>query len=138
MTTQTPSAQTLYKTYLVGGAVRDALMGLAPMDCDFVVVGASPEVLLAQGYTAVGKDFPVFLHPNSHQEYALARTERMPSASFSRATEHSPSAHARSQVSQRTALRTSARNSARSLRSATLATRANAAVASAGTEASAE
>jgi tRNA nucleotidyltransferase (CCA-adding enzyme) len=82
MTTQTPSAQTLYKTYLVGGAVRDALMGLAAVDCDFVVVGASPEVLLAQGYTAVGKDFPVFLHPNSHQEYALARTERKTGAGY--------------------------------------------------------
>jgi tRNA nucleotidyltransferase (CCA-adding enzyme) len=62
--------------YMVGGAVRDALLGLAVKDRDWVVVGASPETLLAQGYVAVGKDFPVFLHPKTHEEYALARTER--------------------------------------------------------------
>jgi tRNA nucleotidyltransferase (CCA-adding enzyme) len=64
------------KTYLVGGAVRDALMGLAGSDRDWVVVGGTPEALVAQGYKPVGKDFPVFLHPETHEEYALARTER--------------------------------------------------------------
>jgi tRNA nucleotidyltransferase (CCA-adding enzyme) len=64
------------KIYLVGGAVRDALMGLAGSDRDWVVVGGTPEALVAQGYQPVGKDFPVFLHPNTHEEYALARTER--------------------------------------------------------------
>jgi tRNA nucleotidyltransferase (CCA-adding enzyme) len=64
------------KTYLVGGAVRDALMGLAGSDRDWVVVGGTPEALVAQGYQPVGKDFPVFLHPETHEEYALARTER--------------------------------------------------------------
>jgi tRNA nucleotidyltransferase (CCA-adding enzyme) len=62
--------------YLVGGAVRDALMGLPVKDRDYVVVGATPEELVALGYTPVGKDFPVFLHPDTKQEYALARTER--------------------------------------------------------------
>ena len=64
------------QTYLVGGAVRDALLGLPVKDRDWVVVGATPEQLLAQGYLAVGRDFPVFLHPQTHEEYALARTER--------------------------------------------------------------
>jgi tRNA nucleotidyltransferase (CCA-adding enzyme) len=64
------------KTYLVGGAVRDALMGLPVKDRDWVVVGATPQDLLNAGYTPVGRDFPVFLHPQSHEEYALARTER--------------------------------------------------------------
>ena len=64
------------KTYLVGGAVRDALMGLAGSDRDWVVVGGTPEALVAQGYQPVGRDFPVFLHPDTHEEYALARTER--------------------------------------------------------------
>ncbi|ART82087.1 multifunctional CCA tRNA nucleotidyl transferase/2'3'-cyclic phosphodiesterase/2'nucleotidase/phosphatase [Oceanisphaera profunda] len=62
--------------YLVGGAVRDALLGLPVVDRDYVVVGALPEQLLQQGYQQVGKDFPVFLHPKSKDEYALARTER--------------------------------------------------------------
>ncbi len=62
--------------YLVGGAVRDALLGLEGSDRDWVVVGATPEELVAQGYLPVGKDFPVFLHPVTRQEYALARTER--------------------------------------------------------------
>ena len=62
--------------YLVGGAVRDALLNLPVKDRDWVVVGATAEQLLAQGYQPVGKDFPVFLHPHSHEEYALARTER--------------------------------------------------------------
>jgi tRNA nucleotidyltransferase (CCA-adding enzyme) len=64
------------KVYLVGGAVRDALMGHAGADRDWVVVGGTPEALVAQGYQPVGKDFPVFLHPDTHEEYALARTER--------------------------------------------------------------
>lgn len=62
--------------YQVGGAVRDALLGLPVKDRDFVVVGATPEQMVAQGYRPVGKDFPVFLHPESQEEYALARTER--------------------------------------------------------------
>ena len=62
--------------YLVGGAVRDELLGLPVRERDWVVVGARPEDLLAQGYKAVGKDFPVFLHPQTGEEYALARTER--------------------------------------------------------------
>ncbi|MEQ9898630.1 multifunctional CCA addition/repair protein [Pectobacterium punjabense] len=64
------------KIYLVGGAVRDSLLSLPVTEKDWVVVGATPENLLAQGYQQVGKDFPVFLHPVSHDEYALARTER--------------------------------------------------------------
>ncbi|MFM9878827.1 MAG: multifunctional CCA tRNA nucleotidyl transferase/2'3'-cyclic phosphodiesterase/2'nucleotidase/phosphatase [Burkholderiaceae bacterium] len=62
--------------YLVGGAVRDALLGLPVQDRDWLVVGATPQQMLAQGYLAVGKDFPVFLHPQTREEYALARTER--------------------------------------------------------------
>ena len=64
------------KVYEVGGAVRDALLGLPVKERDWVVVGASADELLAQGYRRVGKDFPVFLHPTSGDEYALARTER--------------------------------------------------------------
>ncbi len=64
------------KTYLVGGAVRDSLLNLPIKDKDYVVVGAEPQELLAQGYTQVGKGFPVFLHPKSKQEFALARLER--------------------------------------------------------------
>ena len=64
------------QTYLVGGAVRDQLLGLNVTERDWVVVGATPEQLLAQGYQQVGRDFPVFLHPRTHEEYALARTER--------------------------------------------------------------
>ena len=64
------------KTYLVGGAVRDQLLGLPVRERDWVVVGARPEELLSAGYQAVGKDFPVFLHPETKEEYALARTER--------------------------------------------------------------
>lgn len=62
--------------YLVGGAVRDQLLNIAVYDKDWVVVGSTPQDLLDQGYTAVGKDFPVFLHPQTKQEHALARTER--------------------------------------------------------------
>ncbi len=64
------------KSYIVGGAVRDEILGLPVKDRDFVVVGATAEEMLAAGYQAVGKDFPVFLHPETHEEYALARTER--------------------------------------------------------------
>jgi tRNA nucleotidyltransferase (CCA-adding enzyme) len=64
------------KAYVVGGAVRDALLGRPHADQDWVVVGASPEEMVQAGFTAVGRDFPVFLHPTSKQEYALARTER--------------------------------------------------------------
>ena len=62
--------------YSVGGAVRDELLGLPVKDHDYVVVGSSPDEMLALGYKPVGKDFPVFLHPKTHEEYALARTER--------------------------------------------------------------
>ena len=62
--------------FVVGGAVRDALMGLPVNDRDWVVVGSTPEAMSAQGYVPVGKDFPVFLHPQTREEYALARTER--------------------------------------------------------------
>ncbi len=62
--------------FTVGGAVRDELLGLPVKDRDYVVVGASPEEMLARGFRPVGKDFPVFLHPSTHEEYALARTER--------------------------------------------------------------
>jgi len=64
------------KTYIVGGAVRDRLLGLPVADRDYVVVGATPDDMLARGFQPVGKDFPVFLHPDTHEEYALARTER--------------------------------------------------------------
>ena len=64
------------KTYTVGGAVRDGLLGLPVKDRDHVVVGATPQQLLERGFRPVGKDFPVFLHPDTHEEYALARTER--------------------------------------------------------------
>jgi len=62
--------------YVVGGAVRDDLLGLPQSDRDWVVVGATPQQLLDLGYRPVGKDFPVFLHPDTHEEVALARTER--------------------------------------------------------------
>ena len=64
------------KTYLVGGAVRDRLLGLEPGDRDWVVVGESQASMEAAGFKPVGRDFPVFLHPDTHEEYALARTER--------------------------------------------------------------
>ena len=64
------------KAYVVGGAVRDRLLGLPVQDHDWVVVGAEPEDMLKLGFKAVGKDFPVFLHPQTREEYALARTER--------------------------------------------------------------
>ena len=64
------------KIYAVGGAVRDELLELPVIDRDYVVIGATPDDMIAQGYRPVGKDFPVFLHPQTHEEYALARTER--------------------------------------------------------------
>ncbi len=64
------------QVYLVGGAVRDALLNRKVVERDYVVVGATPEKMLSQGFTQVGKDFPVFLHPKTQEEYALARTER--------------------------------------------------------------
>ncbi|TXI16965.1 MAG: multifunctional CCA addition/repair protein [Roseateles sp.] len=71
-----------FQTYLVGGAVRDRLLGLTVQDRDWVVVGASPQQLLDAGYQPVGKDFPVFLHPRTHEEVALARTERKTAAGY--------------------------------------------------------
>lgn len=70
------------KTYCVGGAVRDELLGFPIKDKDFVVVGATPQAMLDAGYRPVGKDFPVFLHPKTHDEYALARTERKTSKGY--------------------------------------------------------
>ncbi len=70
------------KTYLVGGAVRDSLLGRPFTERDYVVVGARPDDLLALGYRPVGKDFPVFLHPQSGDQYALARTERKTGAGY--------------------------------------------------------
>jgi tRNA nucleotidyltransferase (CCA-adding enzyme) len=64
------------QTYLVGGSIRDQLLGLPIKDRDWVVVGSTPEEMINKGFQAVGKDFPVFLHPKTHEEYALARTER--------------------------------------------------------------
>ena len=64
------------QVYLVGGAVRDALLGRPVTERDYTVVGGSPDELIAAGYRQVGRDFPVFLHPQTHEEYALARTER--------------------------------------------------------------
>ncbi|MGF6147803.1 Multifunctional CCA protein [Kingella potus] len=71
------------KTYLVGGAVRDALLGLEVQDRDWVVVGGHPDTLVRRGYKPVGRDFPVFLHPITHEEYALARTERKTGKGYS-------------------------------------------------------
>lgn len=64
------------QTFLVGGAVRDKLLGLVVHDRDWVVTGATPDIMVKQGFRPVGKDFPVFLHPDTQEEYALARTER--------------------------------------------------------------
>ncbi|MBS0376606.1 MAG: multifunctional CCA addition/repair protein [Proteobacteria bacterium] len=79
------------QTYLVGGAVRDELLGRPVRERDWVVVGARPEELEAQGYKRVGRDFPVFLHPGTHEEYALARTERKTGPGYRGfETRHSP------------------------------------------------
>ena len=74
--------------YLVGGAVRDRLLGRPVVDRDYVVVGADPAQLLALGYRPVGKDFPVFLHPQTNEEYALARTERKSGRGYKGFTVH--------------------------------------------------
>ena len=74
--------------YLVGGAVRDGLLGLPVSDHDWVVVGATPEQMVAQGFVPVGRDFPVFLHPRTHEEYALARTERKSAPGYRGFTVH--------------------------------------------------
>jgi tRNA nucleotidyltransferase (CCA-adding enzyme) len=63
------------KSYLVGGSVRDELLGLPVQDRDYVVVGADPDEMAKKGFRPVGADFPVFLHPETHEEYALARTD---------------------------------------------------------------
>ena len=76
------------KAYRVGGAVRDRLLGLPVNDEDWVVVGATVEAMLAAGYTPVGRDFPVFLHPHSRDEYALARTERKSAPGYRGFTVH--------------------------------------------------
>jgi tRNA nucleotidyltransferase (CCA-adding enzyme) len=73
--TRDPATEGL-RAYIVGGAVRDALLGLHPGDHDWVVVGATPEDMTRRGFIPVGGDFPVFLHPRTKEEYALARTER--------------------------------------------------------------
>ncbi len=70
------------KTYAVGGAIRDTLMGIPAHDIDYVVVGATVEEMVAEGFRPVGKDFPVFLHPATQAEYALARTERKTGAGY--------------------------------------------------------
>jgi tRNA nucleotidyltransferase (CCA-adding enzyme) len=70
------------KIYAVGGAIRDELLGVPVADRDYVVVGATPEQMIAQGFRPVGKDFPVFLHPATQEEYALARTERKTAAGY--------------------------------------------------------
>lgn len=70
------------KKFLVGGAVRDTMMGREPADKDYVVVGSTPEEMLALGFQQVGADFPVFLHPETHDEYALARVERKVNAGY--------------------------------------------------------
>jgi tRNA nucleotidyltransferase (CCA-adding enzyme) len=76
------------KTYLVGGAVRDELLGLPVKERDYVVVGSTPEEMEKIGYKPVGKDFPVFLHPKTHEEYALARTERKSGRGYKGFTVH--------------------------------------------------
>jgi len=70
------------RVYRVGGSVRDELLGKPVADRDWVVVGATPEIMVASGYRPVGRDFPVFLHPETHEEYALARTERKSGAGY--------------------------------------------------------
>ena len=76
------------KIYIVGGAVRDRLLGLPVKDRDFVVVGSTPDAMVAQGFRPVGKDFPVFLHPRTQEEYALARTERKSAPGYKGFTIH--------------------------------------------------
>lgn len=80
------------KIYRVGGVVRDRLLGLPQSDCDYVVVGANPEKMRAAGFKPVGKDFPVFLHPETGEEYALARTERKTAPGYQGFVFHSDAA----------------------------------------------
>src|SRR6266850_267939 len=82
------SGEIRVKAYVVGGAVRDELLGLPLKDRDYVVVGATPEEMERQGYKPVGKDFPVFLHPSTHEEHALARTERKSGRGYKGFTVH--------------------------------------------------
>ena len=70
------------EVFLVGGSVRDELLGLPVKDHDYVVVGSNPEEMVQNGFRPVGKDFPVFLHPLTHEQYALARTERKVSRGY--------------------------------------------------------
>src|SRR5947207_10225006 len=83
-----PERQVPVKIYVVGGAVRDELLGLAVKERDYVVVGSTPEEMEQLGYKPVGKDFPVFLHPTTHEEYALARTERKSGRGYKGFTVH--------------------------------------------------
>lgn len=76
------------QTYLVGGAIRDALLGRPVSDRDWLVVGATPQEMVAQRFLPVGRDFPVFLHPETHEEYALARTERKSAPGYRGFTVH--------------------------------------------------
>lgn len=76
------------KTYLVGGAVRDSLLNYPVIEKDWVVIGETPESMIRQGFKPVGKDFPVFLHPQTHDEYALARTERKTAPGYKGFTVH--------------------------------------------------
>ncbi len=76
------------KTYVVGGAVRDELLGLPVKDRDHVVVGATPDEMVRLGFKPVGRDFPVFLHPATHEEHALARTERKSGRGYKGFTVH--------------------------------------------------
>src|SRR5690349_24556068 len=76
------------RIYVVGGAVRDELLGLPVKDRDYVVVGSTPAEMERLGYKPVGKDFPVFLHPQTHEEYALARTERKSGRGYKGFTVH--------------------------------------------------
>jgi tRNA nucleotidyltransferase (CCA-adding enzyme) len=79
------------EVYLVGGAVRDSVLGLTPLENDWVVIGATPERMIALGFRAVGKDFPVFLHPETAEQYALARTERKTGPGYTGfVTHHAP------------------------------------------------
>ena len=79
------------KTYLVGGAVRDKLLGIPVKDRDWVVVGTTPDEMLNKGFKPVGKDFPVFLHPETKGEYALTRTERKSGKGYKGFTFHTSS-----------------------------------------------
>jgi tRNA nucleotidyltransferase (CCA-adding enzyme) len=79
------------EAYLVGGAVRDRMLGLTPLENDWVVIGATPERMIALGFRPVGRDFPVFLHPETAEQYALARTERKTGRGYTAfATHHAP------------------------------------------------